>query len=150
MKWWYCLGTIWSQVCWGFFSASLIANWVKVVVFHIWERTFHLWASCVDATTVPFIVPFFQSSSGLVMAREGYYKIILSLLRLVTKNWSFLVCFWCHISSSTFYVILPDLLRLPSTFLAVLGHMSGVVGMLNFLMSWWWMKFSVALLSTSA
>ena len=83
-------------------------------------------------------------------ARKGYPTIILSLPRLVTKNWSFLVWFWCHISSSTFCVILPDLLRLLSTFLAVLGQVSGVVGMLNFLMSWWWMKFSVALLSTSA
>ena len=35
-------------------------------------------------------------------------------------------------------------------FLAVLGQVSGVVGMLNFLMSQWWMKFSMAPLSTSA
>ena len=121
-----------------------------MVVFCIWERAFHLWASCTDVTTVPFIVPFFQSGSGLVMARKGYPKIILSLPRLVMKNWSFLVWLWCCISSSTFCVILPGLLRLPLTFLAVLGCESGVVGMLNFLMSQWWMKFSMALLSTSA
>ena len=85
------MGTIWSQVCWGFFSAFLIANCVEVVVFCIWERTFHLWASWVDVTTDPFIVPFFQSSSGLVVAWKGYPRIILSIPRLVTKNWSFLV-----------------------------------------------------------
>ena len=95
----------------------------------------------------PVHVPHF---SNMVMARKGYPKIILSLPRLVMKNWSFLVWFWCHISSSTFSVVLPDLLRLSSTFLAVLGLESGVVGMLNFLMSQWWMKFSVALLSTGA
>ena len=49
-----------------------------------------------------------------------------------------------------FSMILPALLRLPSTFLAVLGQVSGVVGMLCILMSQWWIKISVAPLSTSA
>ena len=84
------------------------------------------------------------------MARKGYPRIILLIPKLVTKNWSFLVWFWYCISSSTFSVTLPALLRLPSTFLAVLGQVSEVVGMLCFLMSQWWMKFSVAPLSTSA